>query len=618
MTKEYLYCLRKRINELDDKYIALFAYLFCIAIRAMINLPFAVPYTTGDEYLMLALPMKMAGVDWQNVLDNYYRYYGVGLSIFSYPLLLNRVPMSIVYRLLVVIEIAIGSLTVLFSYFTLRVFFVVNKYIAFSLAMSAGFLTSIPYVYIYNETIYSAWVWGAFFIMLCMANYRKRSQQAVFSIIYILLFVLALAVHQRAITIIVVYVAIYILFYLIYKKKLGFLLFILISSIAAYKLNSKFIEWQYNYLFPNTHTGIGEIKNVSVDVNIRLSSVFRWEYVLNGLRTLLGQFTVLNFLFVGLAFFVVVYGAFFLLYEKTAISMNYWLVFVYGIICIVVTIGGQYNTNAADIIKVFENKNYYSDAIRILYYHRYIYPYFSPIFICTIALIGEYITIDKKKINKYMLIMTLLSLLWIKCISVYAIGNSTYTASTLKGIIEAYTLGIVKAKKIDFIQVAIVLLIIFAFVWGILRIKQRRVFVYGVMLAIIILRSSLDVDAGISKLENHYSRVDKLVEFLEYAPDNIESLKFYSYVNIVEETSQGLGLILQVNHYKYPFIFHYPSEEDDEALVFEYNGETNDKLIGLGYNRLSLSQNQCVYYKGEKAERIINETYSKWKLRDKN
>ena len=612
MCKEFFKKRYNRLFQMNNWSLALLAYVVVVIARMVCNLPFAWPYSTGDEYLMMAIPTKLAGIDWKNVLDNYYRYYGLGFSILSYPLFKNRVSMIIIYRFLVIIEILVGSLTVFFSFFALTNFFKVSKEKVFFLSILSGFLTSISYTYIYNENVYSAWVWGAFCIILCLNKYRGRKEQYLFSILFLVNYSFALAVHQRAITLIVCYAAIFIIWGILEKKRLGNFLIVVGGGFAIYKLNRIFIDWQFEYLFPDSGNTAENVLNVDVNVKMNFSEIFTVDYFVNAIRALIGQVCTINFYFAGFAFLVIIYGIY-IIKNKRKENNNFFLLLLFGTICMAVTFGGQYNGGAGDIIEIFKNQDYNTDSIRLLYYHRYLFPYFAPVFICTTALIDKNVIITTRIIKRYLLLEMAIYLLCIKCVYQYSFGSKNHTSNALRGIIEAYTLGIISAEEIQMIQITIVLLILIIIVfWVLLQKKKNGKFILAILLAMLVLRTSYDVTDGLYIYHKHYLRVNKMIDFINQEPEAAHQLSFYSPIYIIKETSQGLGLITQINLYDYPFTFSMPPEDASEAVLFAYNNYSLQDMENKGYKFIMLDENQVIYYKGIQTEEIISSMYSKW------
>ena len=103
-----------------------------------------------------------------------------------------------------------------------------------------------------------------------------------------------------------------------------------------------------------------------------------------------------------------------------------------------------------------------------------------------------------------------------------------------------------------------------------------------------------------------------MIDFINQEPEAAHQLSFYSPIYIIKETSQGLGLITQINLYDYPFTFSMPPEDASEAVLFAYNNYSLQDMENKGYKFIMLDENQVIYYKGIQTEEIISSMYSKW------
>lgn len=376
---------------------------------------------TGDEIFSFWPAAKMAGYNWQGVMDTY-RYYGFGYSLLLYPLFLIFKDPIVLYRAMVILMMICQSLVAPISYHLLnRYFHIKNKNVLFWGSLTCAFMVSIRAVYTYPEFVYDLMVWLCVWILLKLLHTKGNWKKAGFTCLLLFCMGYAYSVHARGITLIAGLLFAVLFFAWAYRKCPVSLPTLIVTAI----LGVVGVRWGMAFLL--THLGYGSGTAVGNTVAVGgLGSViqsFKEPETWTGFANIiLGQLNEAIANTAGLAIFIVItllvilWKA--LLRKKEVLGPQYQpyvLIASFCLMCVVITIGGMALQGASGVAWVMKNGGD-KDVFRKITYFRYYAAYIGPLFMLGIAYFFHKQDLLNAWKNKVLLIYALLQGYWIFCI----------------------------------------------------------------------------------------------------------------------------------------------------------------------------------------------------------
>lgn len=175
----------KKIMNKSWFYIAL-SFFVVFGIRLLFISRVHTMSITGDEIFSFWPAAKMAGYDWQGVM-NTYRYYGFGYSLLLYPFFLIFKDPIVLYRAMVILMMICQSLVAPISYHLLKRYFnIKNIWVLFFGSIACAFMVSVRAVYTYPEFVYDLMVWLSVWILLKLLHTENPWKKAAFTLLLLM------------------------------------------------------------------------------------------------------------------------------------------------------------------------------------------------------------------------------------------------------------------------------------------------------------------------------------------------------------------------------------------------------------------------------------------------
>lgn len=376
---------------------------------------------TGDEIFSFWPAAKMAGYDWQGVM-NTYRYYGFGYSLLLYPFFLIFKDPVVLYRAMVVFMMICQSLVAPISFHLLKRYFHIKKNgVLFFGSVACAFLVSVRAVYTYPEFVYDLMVWLCVWILLKLLHTENAWKKAGFTFLLLICIGYAYSVHARGITLIAGLLFATIFFVWIYRKcPVSFPVLIAAAVVGVIG-----VRWGMNYLLTNLGYNSGTAVGNTVAVG-GLGGVihsFKEPEIWTGfINIIMGQLNEAIANTTGLAIFIVIAMLVLLwkgLFRKKEILDEqykpYILIASFCLMCVIITIGGMGIKVASSVAWTMQHHGN-KDAYRQIVYFRYYAAYIGPLLMLGIAYFAHKKELLNDWKNKALLIFALLQGYWIFCI----------------------------------------------------------------------------------------------------------------------------------------------------------------------------------------------------------
>lgn len=562
---------------------------------------------TGDELFLFYLPAKLAGLDWTGSMYDY-RYYGYGFNILLTPLFKWIEEPAVLYRVCLIIVAVIQVLVPVICCYLLRNFFHSNHWLANTIiSLICAYTLALYPTYMYNEHIYAVCIWISFFWLyklLETENHKKR--KLLYSAALGLSFAYALAIHQRAVTLVVAFCIVYVLSWIMFRKSIAYFVPVVGIYFIFSCIHQKIVAWNVNFLAVSS-SGIDKIDNIEVDTVFSFSWFRDFDYSIAFIRTFVGNLNNWNIFSVGTAAFTVVLGIYllsrFFAKKKTAFEKKILVIGMMGILCIGITIFGLATSGWGwGIRDAYVENNASSDKLRGLIYLRYFVCYYPPILLAVLAFFKDNQKVCKE-ISKYALILSLFMMIcWVKLIIVPLLTNH----SVGLGSLQAFSFSTFEtSKEITGMNYVIGILFISILALLIVYLYTRRGSHYAFTLILIVLFYQYAYNAylgdGRAMLYNNaYSdAATKVIQEL-----NHQEVFCPIYVQdpaSVPETGQKILFQLQFMNMHNSLLSGMPPFELEEAIWIAYfYNEENDLLFEHGYSLYQLDDNEYAYVKGRR------------------
>lgn len=411
------------MKKKNNKSLLLFILSFFIALGIrMIFLPRVYTMSvSGDEIFSFWPAAKMAGYDWQGVM-NTYRYYGFGYSLLLYPFFLIFKDPIVLYRAMVILMMICQSLVAPISYHLLKRYFnIKNIWVLFFGSIACAFMVSIRAVYTYPEFVYDLMVWLSVWILLKLLHTENAWKKAAFTLLLLMCIGYAYSVHARGITLIGGLLIAVLFFIWVYRKCPVSIL----VSVFATVLCIGVVRFGMNSVIENvsTHSATA-VENTEVVSGLSgIISAFKDPETWTGfINIIVGQLNeaVINTaglaIFIVIALLVILWKA--LLRKKEILTVEYQpyvLIGIFCLTCVVVTIGGMALRSAGNVAWTMKNGGD-PDVYRQITYFRYYAAYIGPLLMLGIAYFAKKSELLNSWKYKALLVYTLLQGYWILCI----------------------------------------------------------------------------------------------------------------------------------------------------------------------------------------------------------
>lgn len=410
----------KKIMNKSWFYIAL-SFFVAFGIRLLFISRVHTMSITGDEIFSFWPAAKMAGYDWQGVM-NTYRYYGFGYSLLLYPFFLIFKDPIVLYRAMVILMMICQSLVAPISYHLLKRYFnIKNIWVLFFGSIACVFMVSVRAVYTYPEFVYDLMVWLSVWILLKLLHTENPWKKAAFTLLLLMCIGYAYSVHARGITLIAGLVFAILFFAWVYRK-CPVSIPVLVAAAAAGIIG---VRWGMNFLLSHLgyQSGTAVGNTVAVGGLGGIIQSFKEPETWTGfINIIIGQMNEAIANSAGLAIFVVM-GLLVviwkgLLRKKEVLDKQYQpylLIASFCLMCVVITIGGMALKAGVSVAMTMQNHGN-KDAYRQIVYFRYYAAYIGPLLMLGIAYFAQKRDLLNSWKNKALLIYALLQGYWIFCI----------------------------------------------------------------------------------------------------------------------------------------------------------------------------------------------------------
>lgn len=581
----------------------LLSYCMVVIPRIVYICFFVVPIRLADELYLFYFPAKLAGLDWSSCMWNY-RYYGYGFSILLVPLFkLIKNPVCLYRIVLVLTAIIEGSIPIIICFLLKKILRLTDRKIVVSVAVSCSYAVSVTSAYMYNEHIYTAYVWGCFLWVALLLKYNEnRQKKIIYSIMLGLNMVLALTVHQRAVTLLLGFVFLYICAYWLYKKTIGYIWLIVPLYLAGTWADKKIMAWIVEFI-KGTQTNVGTVANTGVDITIHKAVFTDIEFLHAIARIGVGQVNTLNFATMGVGVFAVILILYLLwksLCHKEDERARYlclWGIFSLG--CIAVTIAGQAFSWGPGVEKAWLDGNSRADALRALSYLRYLYAYFPPLMMASLAYWHEEPTISRKLFRYSLLASILLMLIWLWDIVPFIQNERAQLCKQWSFTRWADR----KVTIADYYTVILVVMAGMLLLFILLYKKKIRValLVYSLFILYYYFFQILEGDGAAGRLNYCYADASyELIQEIQTAMQ--ESVIIYvRKEDMIPYTGHRLSYQIQFMNMRVKLRTEWaelPAEDVDEAVYITIAPQKVSQLLEQGYVLYQLDDNEYAYVKG--------------------
>lgn len=587
----------KKIMNKSWFYIAL-SFFVAFGIRLLFISQVHTMSITGDEIFSFWPAAKMAGYDWQGVM-NTYRYYGFGYSLLLYPFFLIFKDPIVLYRAMVILMMICQSLVAPISYHLLKRYFnIKNIWVLFFGSIACAFMVSVRAVYTYPEFVYDLMVWLSVWILLKLLHTENPWKKAAFTLLLLMCIGYAYSVHARGITLIAGLVFAILFFAWIYRK-CPVSIPVLVVAAAAGIIG---VRWGMNYLLSHLgyQSGTAVGNTVAVGGLSGIIQSFKEPETWTGfINIIIGQLNEAIANSAGLAIFVVM-GLLVvmwkgLLRKKEVLDKQYqpyMLIASFCLMCVVITIGGMALQGASGVAWVMKNGGD-KDVFRKITYFRYYAAYIGPLLMIGIAYFTQKRELLNSWKNKALLIYALFQGYWIFCIVplIYDYSGCVWSYAPYSLTRGFYDPTRVRTYLIGSFVIA-VLFILFSF----LILKKELKWILPVFCGILIYNYAFNAifhegaraKANWTETENGIAFIDRLKDQKEIS--EIDILPYYLSVG-----GQGTQFTYQFSE---PEIKFNEIEENEEIKSKVAIGPDQDSL------KTKLNSNDYKLYKFGESEVI--------------
>lgn len=591
----------------------LISYCMVVIPRIVYICFFAVPIRLADELYLFYLPAKLAGLDWSSSMWNY-RYYGYGFSIFLVPLFkLIKDPVCLYRIVLVLTAIIEGSIPIIICCLLKKILGLTDRKIVVSVAVSCSYAVSVTSAYMYNEHIYTVYVWGCFVWVALLLKYNEnRRKKIIYSIMLGLNMVLALTVHQRAVTLLLGFVFLYICAYWLYRKTIGYIWLIVPLYLAGTWADKKIMAWIIEFI-KGVQADVGKIQNTGVDFTVPRAAFSDEKFIHAIARIGVGQMNTLNLATVGVGVFSIVLILYLIaksIRRREDARERYLCLWgIFGLGCVAVTIAGQAFSWGPGVEKAWIDGNSRADSLRALNYLRYLYAYFPPVMMASLAYWYQKPSISRKLSRYGLLASILLILIWLWDIVPFVQNERAQLCKQW-----SFTRFLDRKVTIaDYYMVVLVVMTGMMLLFILLHKKKIRVamLVYSSFLLYYYFFQILEGDGAAERWNYHYA--DASYELIQDIQTVMQKnvIIYVRKEDMIPYTRHRLSYQIQFMNMRVKLRTEWaelPAEDIDEAVYITIEPQKVSQLSEQGYILYQLDDNEYAYVKGADIIEYMNQT----------
>ncbi|MSC84784.1 hypothetical protein EAI89_11770 [Eubacterium sp. am_0171] len=582
----------KRINE-----ILLISALSIIPKLVLVF--YAYPFNIiGDEIWTLASAAKIAGFDWTGILDGG-RYYGMGFYSLFFPLFRMIDSPVVLYRSILFICVIMNSLISIIAYFILINFSNIKKRgLRIPMAVLASYFVILPVTYIYNEHIYVLICWCVLLLLLLLdANQDNKKKVMLYTVLLLTILTYAMLIHNRAITLWIAVVFVIILYFIAYRKWIVNWKVFSIMGIIVYILINIFIEHQVEWLWITSSENLG---NTAV-YNGGLLNILKPEYWQAWISIILGQLFTGDVFTGGLLIFLFIIAVVFIYKvfcksEKTEKDTIMFIVFVFTLVCVAITIGGQSVNWLQGVKEAMERRSSNADAYRGVTYLRYYMSYVGPMLLLGSIYLKEKWHENKKYVPYIIWAKVLLCVVWFAFIFPYIISAVT-AASSFRPFSFQSIFDITSGMRTYFPAV-VVSIILFVYVIIVLHYKksyQSIIFLFSLFFIYKYIYTGITV-LNIEK--DNYQSINGFAKVVDEHKDICNNIKEI-YVQGDRALKEELQFLLKESLIKTDINYA------DEFILFSQFLDNTNAIGDLDIYYGQIDENEYIYVKGKENLDII-------------
>lgn len=579
----------------------LLSYCLVVIPRIIFVLLFAFPLqVSGDELYLFYLPAKLAGLDWSSCMT-YYRYYGYGFSIFLTPLFkLIKDPVCL-YRIVLILTVLIeGSIPLICCFLLKNVLGLFDKKTVVPIVVSCSYAVVVTSAYMYNEHIYTVSVWGCFLWLALLMKYDKsRRKKVVYSVLLGLNMVLALTVHQRAVTLLLGFIFLYLCIYWLYRKTLGYIWLIVPLYLAGAWADKKIMTWIIGYL-KGTQANVEQIQNTGVAFTVPGTAFSDTEFLHAIARIGIGQANIWNCATIGVGVFSIVLITYLFwksIRHRDDECTRYLCIWgIFGLCCIVVTIAGQAFSWGRGVEKAWLDGDSHADSLRALIYLRYLYAYFPPVMMAALAYWQKEPVVSRKLFRYSLFGSMLLMIIWLRDI-VPLIQNERRLLPKAWAFIRFAD----REVTIDgYYRMIFVLLAGMLLLFCLLHRQKIRtaIVVYSLFILYYYFFNAFEVDSATAQWNYSYTDASyELVQDIKIAMPDCD-IFYVKKDDSIPRSGQRLLYQMQFMNMRVTLQTELPTEDVDEAIYITIAPKKESQLLEQGYILYQLDDNEYAYVKG--------------------
>lgn len=623
---------RKILREHEKSRRALeMLLLFLAALVPRVILIFTVTSplrTPMDELSTMSIAAHLAGFEWTPAVEYGNHYYGGGMTILMTPLFRMIKDPVLLYRACLVLCAVLQSLVAPIACHILSRYLGVKKKAYLYLAsMAAGFLMVNRALVIYNEHMLVLVSWLTALVMcrlVCESQKEKPDYRvsAAYSVLLMLILSYSLTLHTRAKTLWIALVILVILYFLMYKKWLVAKLPALLSGAAGYWLAGRFIYWSKTTLWLWQEGD--NLKNTSVKLNLSrelLSSPVSWQ---GWFATIVGQVhtsVIFTGGFAAIAItLLVIYlwknGTTIFVKKKRPVTENpeqlsvkpYILVLgAFFMMCIGATILAQSVTWMFRVQEALLNSPYGTNSYgyKAFTYFRYYGAYMGPFFLAGMAYVYHYKENLKRYLPAILTVFGVLQVLFLCVVLPHITKNRV--ASEVYWPFGFHRSFDVQMRCLVYLGGVLASSVSFLVMFFALKKGKRTVPVLLLLLLVVYQYAYNGVYYDGSFCERHHEKAEAGYELISGMEEAGYELPEELYVvGYRASLSQKPVYTYQFLLNRHTIIPELPGDEIGEGIVLCPKQEYK-KLLKKGYRCMELSEDECIYAKGEGYISMIEE-----------
>lgn len=599
-----------------NKYIVI--YFFIAFMPRFIIIQFMWPLKTPlDESSTLALPAYLTGYDWSYLMAKTKYYYGYGMSVLFTPIFLLIKNPIVLYRAILAVCALLQTIPGFIAFYILGAFFKqTSNCIKLLLALVATYCVSTTASVVYNEHMLYVIIWIIVWMILALVNCQNERKKMIYTFILTFFLFYALTCHERSKVFVVAMIGVIILYALFRKSCLvSPVIFIMTSSLIYKVILISTAKVQATIWPVSTTEAVLNNTSTSVPVSL-LKKKELWHVWYNIILGQLGTGAVFTG---GILIIAIVFGIwmfvrkiFFVRKNDCSIEDSYLYVVLFGLAVICGTIFAQSLTWLENAQMAIVDSTL-SEGGRAFTYLRYYFPCVSPIVVLTLNWLvsNSKERIAKRIIGVAFIIVTLLQINFF-----YAIVPLIEKTPLLNYIHQTYwNFSFIVdgdwTSKYTFLPACIICVIFFSLTILLLLRGKKEIMLLFLVILLSYQYIVTDFTMGIPKAAKNFYAVKDTWSVLEKMEED-NMLPDYIGVtsNTVKSTKQPLRFIYQYLLQEYSVRYNERAENYKEGIYID-SGIQPSEIITKDedtWYRVELSENQYIFFKGNRLEEYFRES----------